>query len=62
MDIIVGAVIYPVFLNQERIGGNVNVLLEAIQDWTTLPNELKKPMPKFIFERNFDKFLINLSN
>ena len=31
----------------------------ATNDWASLPNELKKPMPKLIFKRNLNKFLIN---
>ena len=52
-------VTYQECQNQEQNGAGGPLILRAINDWASMPKEFKKPMPKSIFKREFDKFLNN---
>ena len=53
-------VFYQDFLSRERNGEDVLHIFRALNNWATLPNELKRPMPNAIFKWNLNKFLCDL--
>ena len=50
----------PIVSRPRTEWGRNKTYYKAINDWTLLPSDLKRQMPKTIFKFNLKQFLLNL--